>query len=171
MVVTQRSSVGTQSCGEGGGVVGLNSSPLCHSSPVSPLWPRTVTHCQLLHQAENRPERRDQSGRGESPRLRPRCRTWQVLTCLPCPDSFGNGPEATAAVRRVAEHEWIDPVLAVQHGSGAAAGSFSGRKSPFTPSLNPHVVSSLYTCRRHFECTEVKLRFYFVDQNRLSDSL
>lgn len=44
---------------------------------------------------------------------------------LACPDSSGNGPGATAAVSRVAEDEWIYPVLAVQHGSGAAVGSFS----------------------------------------------
>lgn len=44
-------------------------------------------------------------------------------------------------------------MLAVQHGSGAAVGSVSGPKSPFTASLNPHVVCSLFTCIRLFKCT------------------
>lgn len=94
------------------GWVGLNSSPLCDSSPLSPLWPRTVTRCQLLHQVEKRLQRRIRAG--ESPRLRP-CRTLQVLACWHVHTLLETGQKMSGFTK--------------QHGPGAAVGSFSGWKS------------------------------------------
>lgn len=155
---------------------GLNSAPLCRR--LSPACPRplTITHtdCQLLHQVD---KPFSSSGITDGWFCLGKLRLWRVgktgLFVPPCfslflfffPPSlsvrFGKLPGTTAATRCEAEDDWIYPVAGVHCRPGAAVGSFSRWKSPFTHPLSPHEVSRLFTwSQRHFTDRRTFQRFH-----------
>lgn len=129
------------------------------------LWPLTITHRLPTFT----PSRETIQLRKTAAELLTVRSVWEAVTCwqdkplcaflsfslssLSLSLSFWKSASTTAATRCVAEDDWIYPVVGVHCGPGAAVGSFSGWKSPFTHPVNPRVVSSLFTWRSSFSCS------------------